>query len=132
RHRHAAGQQRGDQQHPAHAGRGGNGQWDNRQCPVPTQRRQRGDLEYVGAAVATAPYTATVSPALAQGSYQVRAIATDTAGNATTSAAVGFTVDTAAPAVGGVAPADGATGVAVAASVSATFSEAMDPATLTA
>jgi Bacterial Ig-like domain len=40
------------------------------------------------------------------------------------------TVDTAAPTVDGAAPQDGATEVALAASVEATFSEAMDPATL--
>lgn len=41
------------------------------------------------------------------------------------------TVDTTAPTVTSVAPADGATDVATSTNVSATFSEAMDPATLT-
>ena len=63
--------------------------------------------------------------------YEIRA--TDAAGS-TSSAfnAVRVTVDTAAPAVSGVTPQEGATEVALADNVEATFSEAMDPATLNA
>lgn len=42
------------------------------------------------------PYTMTTDP-LTEGTYQVRAVATDTSGNAATSAAVSFTVDTTPP-----------------------------------
>jgi hypothetical protein len=49
-----------------------------------------------GAAVTAAPHTLTAA-GLADGSYRVRAIATDRAGNRTTSAAVGLTLDTTPP-----------------------------------
>ena len=47
----------------------------------------------VGSPVTSAPY-AVQTGVLADGSYQVRAVAADAAGNGTTSAAVSFTVDT--------------------------------------
>ena len=90
------------------------------------------------AAVDAAGTTATFTPAaaLAAGTaYTVSARATDRAGNAmagpvtwtfTTSA----TPDTTAPTVTGVTPVSGATGVASAASVGATFSEPVDPASV--
>src|SRR5262249_5679785 len=56
----------------------------------------------VGSAVTAAPYAVQVSGALADGTYQARAVATDAAGNQTTSAAVGFTVDATAPVISGV------------------------------
>ena len=65
-------------------------------------------------------YTVTVSSAV-----------TDAGGNAIGTFTFAFTVgDTTAPTVVSTVPADGATGVAVAANVTATFSEAMDPATI--
>ena len=61
--------------------------------------------------------------------YEVRA--TDAAGNTSSASnAVRVIVDTAAPAVTGVTPHDGAAGVALTDNLEATFSEDMDPATL--
>ncbi|MDQ3738933.1 MAG: Ig-like domain-containing protein, partial [Actinomycetota bacterium] len=73
---------------------------------------------------------------LAEGSHTFEVRATDVAGNVDqTPAAYTWTItapaDTTAPTVTDVAPPDGATGVAVADDVTATFAEAMDPATLT-
>jgi flagellar hook assembly protein FlgD len=52
----------------------------------------------VGTAVAATPYSTTLSKSQADGAYQVRAQATDSAGNQATSATVSFTLDTTAPA----------------------------------
>ena len=59
------------------------------------------------ATLTTAPYAYSFTTALADGDYQARAIATDVAGNAKTSAAVSFTIDTVAPTVDMTAPEDG-------------------------
>ena len=59
--------------------------------------------------------------------------ATDAAGNTDNSpASRTWTVDATAPTVGSTTPADGATGVQRNTNLSATFSEKMDPATLSA
>jgi subtilisin family serine protease len=69
---------------------------------------------------------------LSDGSHTFRVRATDPAGNVDPSpAAWTWTVDLTQPGVSGTSPADGATGVAVGTNVSTTFSEPMDPATLT-
>src|SRR5215218_9420411 len=68
---------------------------------------------------------------LSEGSHTFEVKATDAAGNTdTTPASRSWTVATTAPLVDGVAPADGATSVAVADNVEVTFSEAMDANTL--
>jgi|GEM_PF-321785 len=77
----------------------------------------------VGAADTTAPYAVTVSPALVQGSYRARAIATDTAGNQATSTAVSFTVDTTAPSVSSIDRAGATPTSAASVSFAVTFSE---------
>ena len=65
-----------------------------------------------------------------QHSFQVRA--TDSAGNTdATPASRSWTIDLTPPTVTTVSPADGASGVDVAASVHAIFSEAVDPTTIT-
>ena len=79
-------------------------------------------------------YTFTI-PALADGGYIVQVRATDAADNTTLEANYAtdsFTVDTAAPTVTITSPTSGATNVPLSTTVTATFSEAMDAATLTA
>jgi len=61
---------------------------------------------------------------------KVTALATDRVGNGATPRAWNFTLDTVAPILALASPADGATGVATAARLSFTFSEAIDPATV--
>jgi hypothetical protein len=83
-----------------------------------------------------AAFATCVSPQeyadLSDGTHTFRVRATDAAGNTDPSpASRSWAVDTTAPTVGSVSPQDGATGVALWANVEATFSEAMDPATLT-
>ncbi len=60
-----------------------------------------------GAAETSGPFAYTLTTALADGSYEAHAIATDSAGNNTTSAAVSFLVDTTAPTVSMTAPGNG-------------------------
>ncbi len=60
-----------------------------------------------GNALTAAPFSFTFTTALADGSYQARAIATDNAGNTDTSPAVSFLIDTVAPTVTMTAPANG-------------------------
>ncbi len=60
-----------------------------------------------GAAETSGPFIFTFTTALANGAYLARAIATDNAGNATTSPAISFTIDTVAPTVAMTAPANG-------------------------
>ena len=61
----------------------------------------------------------------------VFAVAHDKAGNHTTSELRGVTTDRTAPIVVNITPADGATGVPLTTRATATFSEAMDPSTVT-
>jgi myo-inositol-hexaphosphate 3-phosphohydrolase len=81
-------------------------------------------------------FAACTSPAnysaLADGSHTFQARAVDGAGNPDpTPATRTWAIDTTPPAVATVSPADGSTGVAVGANVQATFSEPVDPTTVT-
>jgi hypothetical protein len=83
----------------------------------------------------SAPYTVEWnSLSVANGAYQVTAVARDAAGNTTTSAAVNVTVnnivDVTGPVVVAITPAAGASGVATTTTVSAQFDEALDGATV--
>jgi hypothetical protein len=69
--------------------------------------------------------------ALSEGVHTFRVRATDPVGNTdSTPAGRTWTIDSSAPTVTSVTPADGATGFSATASVEASFSEAVDPATL--
>jgi hypothetical protein len=85
-----------------------------------------------GSATATGgSYSITTSP-LTSGTHSVTAKATDAAGNPSAeSSALSVTIDTAAPSVGSVSPADTATGVATNTNSEVTFSEDMDPSSIT-
>ena len=76
-----------------------------------------------GAALTTAPFNFTFTTALADGSYQARAVATDNAGNTATSPVVSFTIDTVAPTVAMTAPTNGATTTTNEPTLSATASD---------
>ena len=83
-----------------------------------------------------APFSGCSSPKsysnLNDGSHLFRVRAIDAAGNTDLSTAQrSFTVDTRAPKVNGVVPAENATGVAPAVNVRATFSEAMSASSIT-
>jgi hypothetical protein len=83
----------------------------------------RATLTLTGHLLAATTYTATVKG----GASGVK----DVAGNALAADRVwSFTVDSTAPTVSAIAPANGATGVSRNASVTATFSEAMDASTI--
>ena len=88
-----------------------------------------------GAEDTVAPYSVSWNTmSLANGSHTVTAVARDAAGNSTTSTAVAVVVDNPVdntpPTVANTVPADGASNVALNAIITATFSEAMDPATV--
>ncbi len=83
-----------------------------------------------------AAFTACSSPkeytGLSGGEHTLRVKATDTAGNTdATPASRTWTIDATAPTVSSVTPTGGATDVAASTNVTATFSEAMGPATIT-
>lgn len=67
----------------------------------------------------------------ADGTYTFSVQASDARGNFGAADSHTWTVDTAAPTVDTVSPEDGATGVAAGTNVTATFSEAMNPGTIT-
>ncbi len=62
-----------------------------------------------GTAETAAPFSFSFTTALADGTYEARAIATDNAGNSTASTAISFTIDTVAPTVSMTAPVNGST-----------------------
>ncbi len=86
----------------------------------------------VGPLLAAAPYRfAWNTTTWADGTYTLTAVASDAAGNKTTSSPVTVTVDNTAPTVTGKTPAPAATGVSTSApGISVTFSEAVQPATV--
>ena len=65
--------------------------------------------QYAGSAQSNGPFSFTFSSGLADGTYEARAIASDKAGNSTTSAVISFTVDTTAPTVAITSPTNGST-----------------------
>jgi len=75
----------------------------------------------------TSPFTVN---ALADGPHTFEVRATTAGGTDPTAAGRTWTVDTTGPTVSGLSPSDGAGGVARDATVSATFSEAVDPTTV--
>jgi hypothetical protein len=80
----------------------------------------------------TSPRTVPASGLLADGSHTFKVRATDATGHTDpTPATRTWTVDSAAPTVASFSPADRATGIVLNTTVSAIFSEAMDPSTLT-
>ena len=92
------------------------------------------DGSSIGAEDLTSPYALVWNSSTApNGSHLLTAIARDTSGNLKTSAAVSVTVsnDSVPPTVGSIPPPNGAASVALGASVTATFSEAINAATLT-
>ena len=90
----------------------------------------------LGAEATVAPYTMSWNTASANnGGHTLSARARDAAGNQTTSAALSVTVSNAAsdltpPTVSATTPASAATAVSRTANITVTFSEAMDPATI--
>ena len=88
----------------------------------------------LGAEDTTAPYSVSWdTTTVANGPYTITAVARDAAGNSTPSAGVSVTVanaDVTPPAVTARTPAPGATGVPVSVNPTATFSEAIEPFTL--
>ena len=89
----------------------------------------------LGAEDTIAPYSIDWdSTSVTNGIYQLTATAQDAAGNSGVSTAVSITVDnvpdTTPPTVSSTSPADSATGVTQSAIITASFSEAMDPATI--
>jgi myo-inositol-hexaphosphate 3-phosphohydrolase len=86
-------------------------------------------LDGAAFSVCTSPATYT---GLTEGSHSFQARAIDESGNTDpTPASRTWTVDTTTPVVARTTPPDGATGASTALNVQATFSEAIDPATLT-
>jgi len=89
----------------------------------------------LGAEVFSSPYTMQWNTtAAANGNHTLTAVARDTAGNTATAPGVTVTVsnvDTTPPTLTTMSPLGGATGVSTSASVTATFSEAMDATTIT-
>ena len=86
-----------------------------------------------GAEETTPPYAiAWDTTSAANGAHTVSAIARDGAGNTTTASALNVTIanDQIAPSVVAVTPTSGTIDVALTASVTVTFSEALDPATV--
>jgi hypothetical protein len=87
----------------------------------------------IGPADVSTPYRmAWNTSSVADGTYRLTAVATDLAGNVTTSSPVSVTVDNTPPRVTSVTPAQGGTGVSTGApNLSAVFNEAVQPGTIT-
>ncbi len=85
----------------------------------------------LGSPVTSAPYRLLFdSTSLADGTYSITAVATDTSGNTSTSNAVSITVDHTPPSILSTTPAAGAAGVSTASGLSATFSESVQVGTI--
>jgi methionine-rich copper-binding protein CopC len=85
----------------------------------------------IGQPVTTAPYHILWDAhTVADGNYNLTAVATDISGNVTSSAPVSVTVDHTPPTVTAETPAPGATGVSTAAGVTATFNESVQSGTI--
>jgi len=85
----------------------------------------------IGSEVTAAPYrVAWNTTGLSSGNYTITAVARDAAGNLTTSTGVTVVIDSVAPTITARTPAPGATGVLTDTSPTATFSEAIDPSSL--
>jgi PGF-CTERM protein len=77
--------------------------------------------------------TTTAAVGIAPGTYNLPVTATDTSGNSNTAVSIPLAInDIIAPTVTSVSPADQATNVAIGTTISATFSEAMDHASVEA
>lgn len=87
----------------------------------------------IGSEVTTAPYQVVWNAsALSSGAYSVTAVARDAAGNTATSTAVSVTVDSTPPTITAKTPAANATAVVTSTAPTVTFSESIQPSTLTA
>src|SRR5262249_12297584 len=86
----------------------------------------------LGGEVTTTPYRINWSTtSVPDGTYTLTAVARDATGNLTTSSPVSVTVDNTLPVVTGKTPASGATVQTTAPALTATFSEAVQPGTIT-
>jgi hypothetical protein len=84
-----------------------------------------------GPAVTAAPYRLSFDTrSVLDGCHSLTAVATDIAGNVTTSSAVSVTIDNQPPMVASETPVSGATSVSTAAGVTASFNKPIQPATL--
>jgi methionine-rich copper-binding protein CopC len=87
----------------------------------------------IGPLMTTAPYrTAVDFSSFASGTYSLTAVATDAANNQTDSTAVTITVDHVPPTISSVSPPAGSTNVSTASTFAVTFSEPVQPATISA
>jgi methionine-rich copper-binding protein CopC len=87
----------------------------------------------IGSEVTTAPYrTSWNTSSLASGTYSITAIAYNIFGNSTTSVPISVTVDSTPPTITGSTPAANATAVPTNTNPTVTFSESIQPSTLTA
>src|SRR5439155_24153729 len=85
----------------------------------------------VGTAVTSSPYRLSFDTrTLTSGTYTLTAVATDLAGNGTTSASTSLTIDNLPPTVSNQTPASGATGISTASTVTATFNKPVQASTI--
>lgn len=88
-------------------------------------------LEWPSYASCTSPKTVSEQGSFSDGSHRFEVFATDLAGNPDPlPESWSWIVDTISPTVSSVSPANAATGIALSADVTATFSEAMDPSSI--